>query len=155
MKSVKIWFCELCGMIQVPSSGASSGHEESSSNPSQQNSNKIEPSPSHSWYVLGILNSICYYMWLFFPFSFIMESYLGRGQRVVSLCFLSTNQTGPAWGQTSLEFAVRTAVPGLCLSVQPHDFGLDPCLPEPHVPHLWEQDDPHDLTRANMPWPED
>lgn len=96
-----------------------------------------------------------HYMWLFFPFSFIMESYLGRGQRLVSLCFLSTNQTGPAWGQTNLEFAVRTAVPGFCLSVQPHDFGLDPCLPEPHVPHLWEQDNPHDLTRANMPWPED
>lgn len=101
MKSVKIRFCELCGMIQVPSSGA-------------EDIKKVLPTSVNKIPIklnaLSLPLLLCFgdfklYILLyvtFFPFSFIMESYLKRAERVISLCFLPINQIGPAWGQTSL-----------------------------------------------------
>ena len=76
---------------------------------------KLKPLPHSPGYVLGILNSISYCIWFFIFFYY--EKLSGkRAERVTSLCFLFTNETGPAWGQTSLELGVRTAVPALCLT---------------------------------------
>lgn len=74
---------------------------------------KLKPLPHSPGYVLGILNSISYCIWFFFYYEKLSGK---RAERVTSLCFLFTNETGPAWGQTCLELRVGTAVPGLCLT---------------------------------------
>lgn len=80
MKSVKIRFCELCGMIQVPSSGAEDIKKvlPTSVNkiPIKLNALSLPLLLCFGDFKLHILLYVT-----FFPFSFIMESYLGRGQR--------------------------------------------------------------------------
>lgn len=103
---------------------ATRGHQDSPSNPSQQNSNKNE---NFSPVCFGNFNSISYCI-DFFNF-FYYEKLSGKGaNRVTSPCPLSINQTGLAWGQTRLELGVRIPVPGLSLT-SPVTLDQNPLFP--------------------------
>lgn len=152
MKSVKIWFCELCGMIQVPSSGA-------------EDIKKVLPTPVNKIPIklnlLSLLLLVCFgdfkfhillYVTFFSIFFYYRKLSGKRAEGVISL-FLIHKSNRPSLGTYKSLIWSQDCSPRL-VSVQPHDLGLAPCLPGPHVPHLWERDDPHGLTRASMPWPE-
>lgn len=147
IKAAKIWFYELQGIIQIPSYRPG-------------NTKKVLPTAAkkipiklknQSSHVLGILNFISYCIWFFFHFPLLWKVTGKRADRVTSLCHLSINQTGPAWGQTRPELRFRITVLGLWPWTSPL-ISLSNMF---HI-HTWGPglDYPQGLTGTKMPWPE-
>lgn len=85
-------------------------------------------SPSHSCYVLGILNFISYCMWLFFHFLLLWKAIWEEGREGDFSMFLTHKSNRPSLGTDKSLIRSQDCSPRF-VSIQPHDLGLAPCLP--------------------------